>query len=275
MSESELGNRTTASERLFEEYLTAHGYTEWTHEQPIAGRPTTPDYRLRFDGTDLFFDVKEFDAPLPPTELVWFDGYAPIRAKINTARKQFRYYRDYSCSLVLANPNAAFVLLSEPWAILGSMFGNLGVQFPVGPSAPANPPHRQVYLGGGRMRTPKSRCPQNTTISAILALTHYGIHRQRLHIRLHKQAARLGRRLNEDELLELVGSVPLSQPESILRVTVYENPYARIPLNPGLFRGPFDERWGLAGDRMVKTFMGTEVQAIESELARAKKESPL
>jgi hypothetical protein len=203
--------------------------------------------------TDLFFEVKEFDAPLPPTGVVWFDGYGPIRAKISKAIKQFKHYRDYSCSLVLANPNAAFVMLSYPWAILGSMFGDLGVQFPVGSSAPANVPHRQVYLGGGRMRNPKSRGPQNTTISAVVSLIYYNVHQQLLLIRLHRQASELGRSLTPDELMELVASVPVRGPQSVLRVTVYENPDARIPLNPGLFRGPFDERWGLVDNHMAKS----------------------
>lgn len=47
---SELGNPSTASELLFEEYLTAHGYMGWTHEKPMEGKPTTPDYRLLFGG---------------------------------------------------------------------------------------------------------------------------------------------------------------------------------------------------------------------------------
>jgi hypothetical protein len=62
MTTSQLGNSNTASESLFELYLTENGYTEWTHEQPTPSKPTTPDYRVRFGAGDLYFEVKEFES---------------------------------------------------------------------------------------------------------------------------------------------------------------------------------------------------------------------
>ena len=58
------------SELLFEEYLTMHGYTDWTHEAPVEGKRKKPDYRLEYGGSSYFFEVKEFDAPLPVPSLL-------------------------------------------------------------------------------------------------------------------------------------------------------------------------------------------------------------
>src|SRR5262245_22827056 len=137
MSQSQLGNASTISERWFEEYLTSQGYQDWSHEQPTEGRPTTPDYRLRLAGAYVFFDVKEFDAPLPSLKFGAFDPYGPLREKINQAARQFKHYKEFSCSVVLANPKCAFVHLFSPEIVLGTMLGNLG--FTVRLGAPPGP----------------------------------------------------------------------------------------------------------------------------------------
>src|SRR5216684_2105318 len=116
------------SELLFEEYLTTHGYTEWTHEVPIEGKRKNPDYRLEYGGSSFFFEVKEFDAAPPVLGFGAYDPYGPIREKINQAARQFKEYKEFSCSLVLANPNFALVSIGDASAILGAMLGNLGFQ---------------------------------------------------------------------------------------------------------------------------------------------------
>lgn len=49
---------------------------------------------------------------------------------------------------------------------------------------------------------------------------------------------------------------------------VYENPYARVPLGRDLFCGPFDQRFGLKGEFILRVFVGDEMAAIEAELGR-------
>jgi len=48
-----------------------------------------------------------------------------------------------------------------------------------------------------------------------------------------------------------------------VRVVVFENPFARIPLSRDLFQGPLDERWCADGDFMRRVFVGQEIQAAE------------
>lgn len=104
---------------LFEEYLTSHGYSDWTYEVPVEGKLKTPDYRLEH-GCSHFFEVKEFDSPLPSPGFGTYDPYGPIREKINQASRQFKEYKEFPCSVVLANPKSAFVHLGDPWAIIGA-----------------------------------------------------------------------------------------------------------------------------------------------------------
>src|SRR5665213_954937 len=107
MSTSNLGNVKTQSELLFEEYLRAHDHSDWKDEAPIEGKPTNPDYRLEFKGVSYFFEVKEFEAQPPNLGFGYFDPYGPLREKVNQAARQFKHYKEFSCSVVLANPQTA------------------------------------------------------------------------------------------------------------------------------------------------------------------------
>ena len=53
--------------------------------------------------------------------------------------------------------------------------------------------------------------------------------------------------------------------ESVLRMVVYDNPYARIALRRDVFTGPFDERFGPEGDHMARLFAGSQLQKLEAE----------
>src|SRR6266700_2107315 len=116
----------------------------------VQGKKRKPDYRLEYGGTSHFFEVKEFDAPLPTPGFAYYEPYGPIREKINRATRQFKEYKEFPCSLVLANPKAAFVHLGDPWAILGAMLGNMGFTVPIGDKTEGRP-IKNVFLAGGKM----------------------------------------------------------------------------------------------------------------------------
>jgi hypothetical protein len=276
MPESELGNLSTASERLFEEYLTAHGYTDWNHEQPIPGKPTTPDYRLRFGGTEFCFEVKEFvdDDPLVDGEGDFYDPYRPLREKVNKSARQFKAYKEFPCSVVMADPHHTFVDIDAPEIVLGTMLGNVGYQVPIGVRrGPENPP-KQVFTGGGKMVDAKRQQPQNTTINAIVIVSEYPVRLRKLEIALDKRKKELGRSLTTAEFLAVTGSVPTSNLDSVLRVAVHEHPYARMPLSRDLFRGSFDERWVFDGEVYRRVYAGDELRRVEEELEKYDRRSP-
>lgn len=49
----------TESESLFEQYLCANGYEDWSYEPEVGQQSRHPDYLLRYAGGELLFEVKE------------------------------------------------------------------------------------------------------------------------------------------------------------------------------------------------------------------------
>ena len=252
----------TDSEVLFEEYLTSHGHQEWTHEEPIEGKLKNPDYRIEHSGSLLFFEVKEFESAMPSMGYGAYDPYRPIREKINQAALQFKEYKEFPCSVVLASPKPTFVHLAYPSVIIGAMLGNLGVQFPVGGTTDQM---EQVFLGGGKMINDQRQEPQNTSISAVVVLTRYPLREKQVRITINERESELGRRLTIEEQMELYEAVDPAEHRRV-RVVVYENPYARMPLTRELFRGPFDERYGVDGEFIRRIYVGDEIERINDAL---------
>jgi hypothetical protein len=50
---------------------------------------------------------------------------------------------------------------------------------------------------------------------------------------------------------------------SEFRVVVYENPYAPSQLDQELFRGRYDERYGLKEDKIQRKFAGEGIRGLE------------
>jgi len=274
---SQLGNPITASERMFEMYLSSNGYTGWTHEQPTLGKPTTPDYHLRFGHLDLYFDVKEFenDDPVHHAEDGAYDPYRRLREKVNQAARQFKHYREFSCSLVLSDPNAARVDIDAPEIVIGTMFGNIGFSVPFGDSADPRASARRVFTTGGKMVDYKHGTAWNTTFSSIISLVPYPVRRKRLLIARDKRKREAGRELMHEEWRATAKSVLTTDEDTVVRIVVYENPYARIPLPATLFRGPFDERWGADGDLIRRVFVGDLLAELETELVQCDLRTPI
>ena len=257
------------SELLFEEYLTAHGYSDWTHEVPVKGKRKKPDYRLEHEGFSHFLEVKEFDTPLPGPGCFAYDPYGPIREKINQATRQFKEYREFPCSVVLASPKPTFVHLAYPWAIIGAMLGNLGFRFQVGVKPDKEHPLEQVFTGGGKMINEKHRKPQNTTVSSVIVLGTYPLWTNQIRVAIKMRQEELGRPTTLDEDLEFYETMPETPDLRRVRVSVYENPYARIPLSRKLFNGPFDQRWGTEGEFIRRIYVGPEIASFEEVLGES------
>lgn len=169
----------------------------------------------------------------------------------------------------MANPKSAFVRLADPWAILGAMLGNLGFTVPLGVAANRNQPTKNVFLGGGKMINEKYRKPQNTTVSSIIVLGTYPLWQKQIEIAIKERQRELERQTTIEEDLEFCETIPEGPDLRRVRVYVYENPYARIPLGRTLFNGPFDQRWGVDGQFIRRVYVGTEVARFEEALGES------
>jgi hypothetical protein len=271
----------TESEALLEEYFRSHGLTDVEFEPVVAGTSKKPDYLFRADGTEVLLEVKEFNARPEDFRLTGgaYDPYGPVREKIGAARKKFKDMGGQCCCLVLHNHEKPLVSLG--WQIVtGAMLGDLGFSFPVDTSTGQGDVSKmeQVTLGGGKMHKhhgDKPTAPQNTTISAVMVVERYSIGEKRFRLFVHEREQELERELGVEEYLELSEQSAGTERDLSLnriRVRVHENPYARVPLDRRLFRGPFDERYGKIEDtgQWGRVYIGRGVAEFEEKSAAAK-----
>jgi len=251
----------TQGELLFEEYLRSVGITEFEFEADIPDCAQKPDYKLLHEGSILLLDVKDF---VPEAEDFGLCGpYDPcvhIRNKIEEGRRKFRNLKDYPCALVLYNCDKPLVDLS-PEYIYSSMFGDLGISFPVDTKTGIGDIERaqSVFGQGGKMfRYDKENkhavAPQNTTISAVIVLNHLPVGQKICSAALDKWQQEIGRRMTMEEAFKAIETwtETKTDPWRIqLHAIVCENPFARKSWPRTLFNGEWDERYG-AVDNVVR-----------------------
>jgi hypothetical protein len=109
----------------------------------------------------------------------------------------------------------------------------------------------------------KHQRAQNTTVSAIIVLATYPLWQNRVRIAINERQRQLGRPTTLDEDLAIYEGMPETPDFRRVRVSVYGNPYARIPLRRDLFNGPFDQRWGTEGQIMKRVYVGSELARFE------------
>lgn len=283
--------RKTAGEAAFEDYLRSQGIIDFIHEKKFPGKSKRPDYSVTLVGREHLFEVKDIEKELPtsavaltdrehlseagdvdtepptPSFVGFWDPFGPIREKIDQARKKFKEFKDYPCSLVI-HLTQGFALIDDPKVIYGAMHGDPAIEFLVDKEKGRLVPdsQREVFTKDGRMTQPHWKDPQNTTINAIIALRGLRIGEKRF---VHEHLAQFG----GDELYAHLGDeVGYDKEETGRGVVVFENIAARFPLDRQLFQGRFDERWGADGDAVTRIFAGPGVLECDAldELAKAR-----
>ena len=109
---------------------------------------------------------------------------------------------------------------------------------------------------------PYIKTPQNTTISAIIALERFKIGQQELQIAVEQKERAEQRSLDIEEHLKMLNDNREKFSRLVLRTIVYENPHANKALPRDVFVGPFDERWGQEGDLIKQVFVGPELTKL-------------
>lgn len=264
----------TESELLFEDYLKASGLGYFRHERDVVGTRKRPDYSLSYKGQELFFEVKQF-VPEPKDFSRGsgaYDPYPPIREKIEAGRKKFKDIDGYVCCLVLFNAGKPLIHLSWKF-IFAAMLGDLTIQMPFDRErGMVRVEEAQTTFGKrGKMRRYAGDEPiaaQNKTISAIIVLEHLPIGQRRLSAAAKRKGAELGRNLAVEEFWRFMESARGTERDPALfqlRVVVHDNPDAAYRLPADIFRGPFDERYGVRDGMIVRVFAGEEVIRLEVE----------
>lgn len=283
-TEEPVAKAKTASELLFEEYLRAHGLGYFQFEREFPGTLKRPDYSLNLSGQEILFEVKEFSSKESDfsEECGVYDPYRPIREKIGAARKKFKELENYPCCLVLYNDRKPLVHLQYKEFIFGAMLGDIGIEVPfrlVDDEMVAQESRTVFSLKRGKVIHKEGRqlVVENTTISAILVLEHLNIGERRFNVSVARWEKKQGCSPTVTEFFQFIETA-LGTREDIslrqLRVVVYENPCARIPLSPELFRGSYDERYRITENRVVREFRGEEILKLENEEKDLDQRSP-
>jgi hypothetical protein len=238
------------SELLFENYLATQGLT-FEFEKEFAGKSKRPDYSVPLDNREWLFEVKEFTADDIPTGGA-FDPYAPIRAKIDAAKKKFKEYDGFPCCLVIYN-NQAFVQTEKDFVIFGAMYGDHGFRMPFDPEKGIGVgPLQPMFFERGKMR--RKEGVFNTRLSAIITLRQHPVGMRRFvqwwkNVKANMKAGLI---TEEPEPDFDVG-------EERLGVIVWENLLADIPFPENTFIGPYDERWGVLEGYLDRKFKGAGI----------------
>lgn len=258
------------SEKVFEQYLDQNGFQDkWAYEPLIPGKRRRPDYLLNWKENKCFLEVKELRKKLnePNKWPAYIDPCFSLRTKIDEARKKFKEYKEYSCSLVVFNIDDRQARL-DPLTVFGAMLGNLGFKMDYDPNkgeAVAGS-ERKAFLDAGKMIDDKKGRLQNTTISSIITLEEF-----RDDSEIQKALkAELIKRSKPPTLEEKVAInmkiVKNHHSSHVPRVVVVENPYARVVFPGDLFSGPFDERWRRREDlngKVERVFAGNKLKELE------------
>lgn len=279
----------TPGEAAFEEYLRENGIA-FAYEVQEQGKNRRPDYTITFDGQLVKVDVKDveddaYEGSVVDEEMLEavalgeapdegvireqlpvggaYDPHGRLRAKVNTARAQFKEYKGTACAVAFFCDGLSDADLRSPEIMLGVMYGNFGISIPfnaergdfVGTKAQAR------FLSGGSVvhrREPQGDARiQNTTFSALITIRQVKIGCARLaeYYDQHPDP-------NAVYTYDPVVHGRLKADEVHYGLIVWDNAFAATPLPDGLFCGPYDERWtrSESGTGNVRTHQGEKLQ---------------
>ncbi|HEV7673099.1 MAG TPA: hypothetical protein VGQ12_01075 [Candidatus Angelobacter sp.] len=265
-----MGQARMRSEILFEKCLNQAGLRQWEYEPTIRGKAKKPDYRVTVQGDQIFFEVKEFETQTPVDGAGGaYDPYAGIRAKIGKLKEKFREYKGRSCCGVLYSEYHPEIDLESPEIVMGAMLGDLTIHIPMDRNTGFQAGEIKAGFGQrGRMINYGNMTPQNTTISALVALDFLPLGQRRFEIATAEEEKMVGKEISEDGFfawIEEHKNRGNDLEEKILRTVVFDNPYASNPLRRDILTGPFDERYGLHEGYIQRVFVGERLSAIQLE----------
>jgi|GEM_PF-762249 len=272
---SRAGKQMDESERMFQDYLDTHGVS-FDFEPKIEGKQKRPDFRVTWSGHVLLCEVKGLYGTQPRPRAANFDPYRSIRKEIHEVRRQFREYKTENCCVLILHNVSDWAFRDWPRVLVAAMLGDDGLEIPFDPERGIllRNQARHAHLGRGKMRDQKSGRVQNTGISAIAVLSERTISNPRFEAayneRISELKARTGAEPTAAQRLEIRMALYSEIPVSLgvcPRISVVENPFARIPLPPEVFCGPWDERY-----RFDRTLPGIERVFAGDALKQAERE---
>lgn len=259
------------SEQLFAEYIDHEKY-DWCFEPSFAGKSKKPDFVIRFGERLYLLEVKERSRNPTDPSPQWIDPMQGIREEIEEARRKFKEYSEFPCSLVIFNPGDLDTVL-EPDCVFGAMLGDPGITMAFDEVQGRLLPEtaRNVFMRRrGKMKRYRTSEYQNTRINAVIVLQKGHIsspeYRRQAAAAMKRERQSTGRRLCEDERAKLRGEPFFNKDrrgpafDPVLRVVVCKNPGASALLPQEMFRGPHDVWYEYVDGGKKRTYVGGSVR---------------
>ena len=244
----------TRARNLFKAYLFATdiGKSVVEHEPQAGG--AIPDFVLRSGNKRIAVEVKEL-APVdfePASDIELYDPCRPTRDRMVAAEKKLGGIDNAARCLVL-------YARCTPWPIfdwrliVGAMRDSREAVHDTNP---------YTIEGAGKKSGP-------ATLDAVIVLDQLKTGYLRFKRNIAAQELRTGRSLSDTEYMSELQRARGTERDiflSRLRVIVHESPNAQNPLPKDIFRGPYDEWYGVKDDgRIGRMFVGEEIQSLKSE----------
>ena len=239
----------------------------WRYEPRVSGKTRRPDYLVRACREILCFDLKTFNRTTQGDKIGGpSDPYRPIREKIKQLSKQFSQFKECCCG-VLYDAGTRSAHLRGPGIVMAAMLGDIGLEYCVdwqtGQTTTANPV--MGFTNRGKMIDYKRMEPQNTTIAALLVLERFPLGQRTVAVKAGRMERELGRNFTDIEFDSFLRASAHDIERTALRISVYENPYARRPLPRHFFMGPYDQRFGPDGGQITRVFVGDQLATLERD----------
>jgi hypothetical protein len=175
----------------------------------------------------------------------------------------------YPCCGVLFSECHPEIDIESPEIVMAAMLGDLTIRIPIDRNTGFQTGQIKTIFGKrGKMINYKKMAPQNTTISALIALDLVRLGQTKFEIATAKQEQKIGKGIAEENFFDWVEEYKNQGNdlgEKVLRTVVFENPYASHPLRRDIFTGPFDERYGPNEGYIKRVFVGDGLAEIQSE----------
>jgi hypothetical protein len=218
------------------------------------------DFWVATPSGPIVCEVKSLTAR-PPAESGALDVYRPVRTAINRVARQGGGIKGtHPYVLVIYVPTWP----TDPIAMSGAMFGNVGITFPVDPATGSgdSDASTSTFVRGGRIQP-----TLHTRFSAVLVVGVVNPGQ----LRIDREIAGTLHGLEIGETLERVSRVAkrlqaaglLDDDERVERVDVYRNPFAELALPDGVFDGPYDRIFDVFEGRYSLVAQGISLEGFD------------
>jgi len=238
---------------LLETYLYAGGLGASAIWREPHGPGATPDFVVTVGSKQVALKVKDLVAAdfEPVSEIGLYDPCRPIRQRIAEAEQTLGRLPEASRALVLHSRCAPWPIFE--WRLIyGSMRG-------ASEALEVNVKHRE------RRTVDVEEASEGLDAVIVLDQLRTGYLRFRAHVAT--QESKIGRPLTDTEYTAELYKARGTERDVILsrlRVVVHEYPNPKRRLPAEIFRGAYDEWYGVRDDGQVgRTFAGEEIQSLE------------